>query len=417
MSSNLAVSNQGPGATRAFLDLTPPHWASRALSYVIISTVLIAGVASIVIKLPETITSDFVLTPSRGSDPIRATRQGVANRVFVSEGQSVKQGDLLVTLRSESAGDRAAELMTTQTILAGAGQSFINTKDKFTQQSLADEQEVYKLTVRIDHLAGLIKLKRQQISLLKQLVDSDEMLYREGIVSRAQLAGRQLELAELTAELERLNAEQSETRVGIEKLRIESTVKQTEFREVQRTYKESAATGEIRVAALRSALTGSDGNEVRLSAPCDGTILRLHVKNSGALLHEGETVAEMACVGETLLAELRVPETGLGKLQLGQGVKLKYDAFPYQRYGVRYGRVAWVSPVASNSNDGTALRANVELSETELLVQGQPRQLIAGMSGKAEIVVGNRSLIEYVFEPLRQLKENYSGVPEQLSKK
>jgi hypothetical protein len=39
------------------------------------------------------------------------------------------------------------------------------------------------------------------------------------------------------------------------------------------------------------------------------------------------------------------------------------------------------------------------------------------MSGTAEIVVGSRSLIEYVFEPLRQLKENYSGVPEQLTKR
>jgi len=39
------------------------------------------------------------------------------------------------------------------------------------------------------------------------------------------------------------------------------------------------------------------------------------------------------------------------------------------------------------------------------------------MSGKAEIVIGNRSLIEYVFEPLRQLKENFSDVPEQISKR
>jgi molybdopterin-guanine dinucleotide biosynthesis protein A len=52
-----------------------------------------------------------------------------------------------------------------------------------------------------------------------------------------------------------------------------------------------------------------------------------------------------------------------------------------------------------------------------MFAQGQSRPLIAGMSGKAEIVVGNRSLIEYVLEPLRQLKENYSNVPEQLTKR
>ncbi|HEX6730825.1 MAG TPA: hypothetical protein VF074_12460, partial [Pyrinomonadaceae bacterium] len=274
-----------------------------------------------------------------------------------------------------------------------------------------------KLAARVEHLEGLAKLKRQQLNLLKQLADSDEKLYREGIVSRVQLAGRQMEIADLSAELEKILAEQTESRLAIEKIKIESSARQADFKEVQRTFKESAATGEIRVAALRSGLAGSDGNEIRLIAPCSGTILRLHVKNSGAVLHEGEAVAELVCAGEALHAELVVPETGLGKLEIGQAVKLKYDALPFQRYGVRHGRVTWLSPAATGTNEGPAFRARVELVETEMLVQGQSRPLIAGMSGKAEIVVGNRSLIEYVLEPLRQLKENYSSVPEHLTKR
>lgn len=405
------------GTTKTFLDLTPPHWASRALSYFIISVVLVAALASIIIKLPETIAADFVLAPARGTDPIKASRQGVANRVFVSEGQSVKQGDVIVTLRSEVVGDRSAELMTTQTQLAGAGESLVNAKEKFSAHSRADEQEAHKLAARVEHLLGLVTLKRQQVNVFKQLVDSDEILYREGIISRAQLAGRQLEYAELQAELEKLLAEEKETSVAIEKLKLESSAKQVEFKELQRTYKESAATGQIRIAALQSGLAGSDGNEVRLIAPCAGTILHLYVKDSGAVLHEGETVAELVCAGETLQAELLIPETGLGKLKTGQGVKLKYDAFPYQRYGVRYGWVAWLSPAATETRAGSTFKAHVEITEKEMLVHGQSRPLIAGMSGKAEIVVGSRSLIEYVLEPLRQLKENYSGVPEQITKR
>ena len=403
-------------STKAFLDLTPPHWAARALSYLILTTVLVGVIASIVIKLPETVTASFVLNPTHGSDPLKAPRPGIASHVFVSEGQSVSQGDLILTLRSETTGDRAADLMTVQTQLAGAGESFMNAKEKFNAQTLADEQEIRKLLARVEHLDGLINYKRQQVRLFKQLVDSDETLYREGIVSRAQLSARQLEFAELSAELEKLVAEQAETRLNIEKLKIESHGRQADFNEVQRTYKESAATGSIRVDALRRALAGTDGNEVRLTAPCGGTILRLHIKDTGAVLREGEVVAELACAGETLQAELKVPETGLGKLEIGQGVKLKYDAFPYQRYGVRYGRVAWLSPAGSDTASGSTFRANVEISDRELVVQGQPRQLIAGMSGTAEIVVGNRSIIEYIFEPLRKLKENYTTVPEQLTR-
>ncbi len=417
MAANSVAIKDERGTSQAFLALAVPHWAARSLSYAIIAVVLVAVIASVLIKLPETVTADFVLVPARGTDPLKATRQGIVNQVFVSKGQSVNQGDVIATLRSESAGDRAAELMTTQTRLAGAGESFINAKAKFTAQTLAEEQELRKLAARVEHLEGLIALKRQQLALLKQMAESYEKLYREGIASRAQLTERQLEVAELAAELEKLIAEQSETRAAIEKLRIDSSARRAEFKEVERTYREETATGEIRVAALRAGLAGSDGDEIRLTAPCAGTILRLHVKNSGAVLHGGETVAELVCAGETLQAELKVPESGMGKLKTGQGVKLKYDAFPYQRYGVKYGRVAWLSPAAVETKDGASFKAHVEVTDTEMLAQGQSRPLAAGMSGKAEIVIGNRTLIEYVFEPLRQLKENFSDVPEQVSKR
>jgi multidrug efflux pump subunit AcrA (membrane-fusion protein) len=128
-------------------------------------------------------------------------------------------------------------------------------------------------------------------------------------------------------------------------------------------------------------------------------------------------VAELVREGETLLAELKLPEAGVGKLKTDQGVKLKYDAFPYQRYGVKYGRVAWLSPASIETKEGASFRARVEIADREVLIQGQSRPLVAGMSGKAEIVIGNRSLIEYVLEPLRQLKENSSDVPEQVSKR
>jgi HlyD family type I secretion membrane fusion protein len=417
MAANLATANDERSMAQSFLALAPPHWAARGLSYAIIAVVLIAAIASVVIKLPETVTADFVLVPARGTDPIKATRQGIVNQVFVSEGQTVKQGDVIATLKSEAAGDRAAELMTVQTQLAGAGESFTNAKARFTAQTLAEEQEIRKLTARVEHLEGLIALKRQQMTLLKQMADSFEKLYQQGIASRAQWTQRQLEVSELQAELAKLIAEQNETRSLIEKLKLDGSARRAEFKEVERGYREAATTGEIRVNTLRAGLAGSDGNEIRLTAPVSGTILRLHVKNSGAVLHEGEMVAELVNAGESLRAELQVPEAGLGKLKTGQGVKLKYDAFPYQRHGVKYGQVAWLSPAAVDSRNGSSFRAHVEIAESELFIQGQSRALSAGMSGKAEIVVGKRSLIDYIFEPLRQLKENLSDVPEQAARR
>lgn len=389
-----------------FLDLAPPHWAARGLAWAMIAVFALGTIASVAITLPEKVTAQFTLTPVRGADPVKATRGGVVAQILASEGQAVNKGDLIVTLRSETAGERAAELQTIQTQLAGSGESFINARTKYNTERMSDEQEIRKLSARAEHLESLIAHKRRQLELTRQMAASFEKLYREGIASQAQYTAKQIEVSELMSEVERLVAEQRDARVEVEKLKLGEAARQTDFREYERKLKETAQTQEIRATAIKSGLANSDGDQVRLIAPCAGTILKLRVKDSGAMVAEGETVAELACGGEQLVAELTVPESGVGKLKLDQGVKLKYDAFPYQRYGVKYGRLSWLSPAKSEGETAQVFKARVELTEKEITIKGQPRPFAAGMSGTAEIVVGKRTLISYAIEPLRQLREN-----------
>lgn len=102
-------------------------------------------------------------------------------------------------------------------------------------------------------------------------------------------------------------AEQRDARIEIEKLKLGESARRTDFREYERKLKENEQTQEIRATAIKSGLAGADGDQVQLIAPCAGTILKLRVKDGGAVVSEGETVAELACGGEQLVAELTVP--------------------------------------------------------------------------------------------------------------
>ena len=396
-------------AKTSFLDLTPPHWAARGLAWALLAVFALGSIASIAISMPEKVTAQFTLTPVRGADPVKAIRGGVVIELLAVEGQAVKQGDLLVTLRSDSAAERTAELQTIETRLAGAGDSYLNAKRKLESVALSDEQETLKLEGRVRQLHTLIEHKRQQLALTERMKNSYEKLYREGIASQAQLTAKLIEVSELASEVERLVAEQNDARAEIEKLKLTGATRRTEFTEFERDLKEKTKTGEIRADALKSGLTNIDGNQVRLLAQCSGVVLKLKVRDKGAVVGEGETVAELACGGNKLVAELNVPESGVGKLKLDQGVKLKYDAFPYQRFGAKHGRLAWLSP--AKGEGATNFTARVELTETEIPVKGQSRALSAGMTGTAEIVVGKRTLLSYVFEPIKQLRENLADVP------
>ena len=70
-----------PATTRPasvpFLEKDPPHWAARGLAYIVILFFVTAVAVAVLLRIPETVTSPFVLVPIRGTDAIRALRGGV----------------------------------------------------------------------------------------------------------------------------------------------------------------------------------------------------------------------------------------------------------------------------------------------------------------------------------------------------
>jgi membrane fusion protein len=169
--------------------------------------------------------------------------------------------------------------------------------------------------------------------------------------------------------------------------------------------------GRIRATSLQRDLVNATEGGFSVMAPCDGAVLRLHVNAPGAVVQEGDILSEMGCAGDPLRGELRVPEAGVAQIRPGQGVKLRYDAFPYQRYGVRFATVRWLGPAGSTARDSGEFRALVDLADDSIRVHGQMQALLPGMGGRADIVVGRRSLVSYAFEPIRALRENFAEPP------
>jgi len=147
-------------------------------------------------------------------------------------------------------------------------------------------------------------------------------------------------------------------------------------------------------------------------APCSGTLLRQQVKALEAFVKEGDLPSELGCPGAKLQAVLTVPQSGSARVRPGRGVKLLYDAFPYGRYGIRYGTVRWVSPASIDAENNPGFYTFADIEDEAIMVDGQPLPLRAGMRGTAKIVLGRRSLMSYAFEPLRQLKESFAEPPQ-----
>ncbi|HXH09284.1 MAG TPA: HlyD family efflux transporter periplasmic adaptor subunit [Alphaproteobacteria bacterium] len=462
-------------AVPPFLEADPPHWVARGIASLMIVLFVVGAGASVIIHLPDTVSSPFVLVPTRGADPVRAPRDGIVAEVRVVEGQSVPQGMPLFVIHSQAVGERSATLQTFETHLRGVEERLIHERQRYESQRLADDEEgdrlrgrLAYLTEKIDKHRGIqaiqqgkyrasqrihdseidstkraIVFKRHHLTLAKELAQGFERLYQKDIASKLEYQSRQLEVDKIALELQHLEAqlevtrlkmdqlraeydhqelewkltmdqlqtERQEVHAALDKLLYEAEARQTAHRELERQLREDMDKTALRIEALKQDLGHSRGHELLIPAPCTGTVLRLHVKGPDAVVRDGDTLCALACDGEHLQAELTVSQAGVGRLTPGQGVKLLYEAFPYQRYGVKHGIVRWISPASVPMEDGAAFRAFVALEDDAMHVDGQRRPLMAGMRGRAEVVVGKRSLLSYAFEPIRQLKEHLADAP------
>ena len=395
-----------------FLDSSPPPWAARGLATILIALFAVAVAALFIVRVPETVWATFVVRPLRGSDPVRTLYEGIVDKVNVADAQQVEAGAVLFVIVSEPVGDRMAERQTLGARLSGGQNRLGNERQKFENQARADAQERDRLEQRAAGLERQVRLKEQQLATAQDIGARTKRSFDEGVGTRMDVSQKQLDVDRLSLEVEQLRAEVTDTRNALGRLGFEVASRRAAFAELQRGIGEDLSAFRTRKGMLdRDGVR--EGNAIQVSTPCAGTVVKLHVRSPGAVVHEGDVLADLVCSGERLEAELMLPERGLALVRLGQSVKLLYDAFPYERYGVQYGTLRWLSPSSTTDPRGPAFRALADITSETVGVQGQRRPVLPGMTGRAAVIVGRRSLATYAIEPLRQIRESMAAGPGQ----
>jgi membrane fusion protein len=346
-----------------------------------------------------------------GTDPVRALDNSVVTQVAVREGQAVRKGEVLFMVRSDFVGDRASEVGTLETQVTGAAASVANADAQYRQEQLADDQEKARLQNRIADLDRVMALKKKELDLTKELKARYETVREGGYGSREQLIQYELAMQRTDAELAQAQGDRHEAQSGLEKLAYDAQAREVRHREQVRSLQEERDKSAIRIKALREDPLRNGNGVMSISSPCEATVIRQPIKSAGAVVMEGDVLAELACAGELLEAELSIPPARSGRIEAGQPVKLFYDAFPYQRYGVRYATLSWVSPASVRNGDADTFRALATISDPAIATQSGPRLLRAGMGGTAKVIIGHRTLLSYAFEPMRAIRENLAAPP------
>ncbi len=146
-----------------------------------------------------------------------------------------------------------------------------------------------------------------------------------------------------------------------------------------------------------------------IKAPVRGTLFQLPIQKAGSVVQLGTMVAEIASINSPLIIRAQMATTESGSLRTGLPVKLKFDAYPFQDYGVVSGELIKISPntVEVDTPNGKVAAYNLEIALNKNCIPSANKciPLRPGDTATAEVIVRQRRIIDFLLDPFKKLQQ------------
>ena len=380
-----------------------------ATGFVLLLLVL-AVIFLLTTSFPRKETVSGSLVPSAGLLTITSQRSGIVSKVYVEEGASVKRGDAIVLISVESVingGERTGQALIN--MAEGQSRALLERRQaieaSFLSQEAGTQAHMQGLDRQLQTLRGNIHLYEEQAQLAEQTVRDLERLVAEQIVSRLQY--RDAEARALTA---RQNLADAKARITeLEQGRIALQYELGRLAAERDASRASLATE--RLTSQEKFINYKVGTEFELVAQQAGRITSLQAK-AGSVVVAGKTLGVLLPAGSPLVAEAWVPSSAIAFIDMGTEVRLMYDAFPYQKFGVARAKVSKIArsptvpeelPLDLQSKE-SRYRVLLTLDNQQMNAYGRPLALTPGMRFKADLILERRSALDWLLDPLLAAK-------------
>ena len=145
-----------------------------------------------------------------------------------------------------------------------------------------------------------------------------------------------------------------------------------------------------------------------LKAPVNGTVFQLPIQKAGSVVQSGTMVAEIAPEGFPFIIRAQMATTESGSLQKGLPVKLKFDAYPFQDYGIVEEKLVKIYPttIEVDTANGKVAAYDLEIALDKQCVNSGNKciPLRPGDTATAEVIVRQRRIIDFLLDPFKQLQ-------------
>ncbi|RLP53722.1 MAG: HlyD family efflux transporter periplasmic adaptor subunit [Ketobacter sp.] len=349
------------------------------------------------------------LVPSQGMIKVFTPQSGTVIEKQVSEGQAVEKDDVLFVLSSEQSSAENSQ----------AQSEIIEQLQRRHRSLLLERKQQQELNAlqrtEMDNRLQALKHESQQLSqetrslqqrhhnariTLDKFIDLNSKRFTSELQTREQRD----RLLTLEGELHSLKRDKLQLQRAIASLNTDIASNPHRFSRNQMQLDRQIASVAQQITEQRSK------RSVAIRAPVTGTTSAILIE-PGQLATPDKPLLSILPVNSHMQAHLLVPSKAIGFITTGQPVSLRYEAFPFQRFGSQPGKITEMSRVMIAANETLlpirlqepAYRVVVEPAQQSLLAYRQTLPLQSGMLLEADILLDKQPLYRWVFDPLFSL--------------
>ncbi|TFW09618.1 HlyD family efflux transporter periplasmic adaptor subunit [Oxalobacteraceae bacterium OM1] len=422
------------------------YWAVATMVALIVCGLVYAFVG----RADSIVTAQGVLQPESEVRRFYAPVDGELVNLYIAEGQPVSKGDVLARLNARGAIEAATNALDAQLKLEAAEREWREFPDRKAmmerkaaslKQALEVEQHQHEKRVA-EGTGRLADAQKAQLQEARTMVEDarrardaarDEAdkyarlgsMAGGGGVSQLQVQGKKnaLQAAENALRMAQSRLSELGARQGQEFTQAKAQLETSgqELAKLQLQYDAAAkditnAEEKLRLQVQTARLVAEAAARIRFEnidkdnfllivSPVDGVITDVTSTQPGDKVQANAPIGGIAPKGVRPILKISIAEQDRAFLREGQPVQLKFNAFPYQRYGVIEGKVEYISPATkpTGPNRQPVYEGRVALSRDGFKVDERSVPLRYGMTATAEIVVRERRLIDLALDPFRQV--------------
>ncbi len=386
----------------------PFRWLTIALVCVLVAVLIAFCIFGSYTKRE---TAKGVLVPESGMMNITAMTAGTVIALPSREGDNVQKGSQIATVSSEISTryGQTREAIASQLELQkqGLNNQLANLEKLNTETLKSLQEKVSLLEQQSTELDTIYRQRTQQIELAKTQLNKVIAMRGEGYASNTQVEQQQNDVLDASVRLQDVARQRIDVRQQL-------ALARQQLREQPLTYYQQQNELQQKLSDItQSMMENESRRSVDLRAPEKGTVSAVLVKQ-GQIVTAGQTLAMLLPDNAHLQARIMLSSRAIGFIRPGQRVVLRYESFPWQKFGQQYGTVLEISKsalspheVSTITGDGQVQEAmyqvKVTLDRQTVQAYGKQVSLRPGSGLEADFIVDKRRIYEWVLEPLNAL--------------